>query len=142
MGCMQKPLWIFGAALIAASAVAACSSAALPPPPPTASSEQQAMRRAMNKINLDLSQIDENGLIGPPDGKRSVAYEFCIPREQAKLGEVQAIDPSLQCYAGSRGRIGCTRDQYLCIGQGGTREVLLKLASLDYIARIDPFYGE
>lgn len=100
------------------------------------------MRQAMNKINFDLNQIDERGLIGPTGGKRSVAYEFCIPRDPARRDEVKAIDPSLQFYDGSRGRIGCTREQYLCIGEGGTREVLLKLASLDYIERIDPFYGE
>lgn len=121
-------------------ALAACTPLTLPPPTPLP--EEQALRRARAKIAFDLDEIDENGLIGPTGGKRSVAYEFCIPRDQAKLEEVQAIDSSLQCYAGSRGRIGCTRDQYLCIGQGGTRETLLKLARLDYVERIEPFYGE
>jgi hypothetical protein len=96
----------------------------------------------MNKITFDLSQIDETGMIGPADGKRSVAYEFCVPDDAAKLNEVKAVDPSLRCTLGSPGRIGCGKDQYLCIGEGGTRETLLHLAGLDYIARIDPFYGE
>lgn len=121
---------------LALLSLAACAE--LPPAPPTAAAE----RRAMHKINFDLSEIDEHGLIGPEGGKRRVAYEFCIPREPAKLEEVKAIDPSLTCYPSSPGRIGCARDQYLCIGQGGIREVLLKLASLDYVERIDPFYGE
>ncbi|BCX02929.1 MAG: hypothetical protein KatS3mg053_0867 [Candidatus Roseilinea sp.] len=125
---------------LAILALTACAPLTLPPPTP--SPEEQALRRARAKIAFDLNEIDENGLIGPAGDKRSVAYEFCIPREQENLDEVRAIDPSLQCYAESRGRIGCTRDQYLCIGQGGTRETLLKLASLDYVERIEPFYGE
>jgi hypothetical protein len=96
----------------------------------------------MKKISIDLSQVDDNGMIGTGDAKRTVAYEFCIPQVEAKLNEVKAIDASLQCYAGTPGRIGCQRDQYLCIGNGGTRAILLKLASLDYVERIDPFYGE
>lgn len=96
----------------------------------------------MNKINFDLGQIDENGMTGPADGKVLFAYEFCVPDDAAKLDEVKAIDPSLQCTLGSPGRIGCAKDQYLCIGAGGTRETVLELASLDYVARIDPFYGE
>lgn len=123
-------------AVTALLGLSACAS--MPPAPPTASPEM----RAMNKITFDLDEIDENGLIGPADGKRSVAYEFCVPDNVAMLDEVRAIDPSLQCTLGSPGRIRCARDQYLCIGEGGTRETLLKLASLDYIARIDPFYGE
>jgi hypothetical protein len=114
----------------------ACAS--MPPAPPTASPEM----RAMNKITFDLNQIDANGMTGPADGKVLFAYEFCVPDDAAKLDEVKAIDSSLQCTLGSPGRIRCARDVYLCIGEGGTRETLLKLAGLDYIARIDPFYGE
>ena len=87
----------------------------------------------MSKINIDPSQLDD---------VHGVAYEFCIPQDDAKRAEVRAIDASIQFYRGGRGRIGCTRDQILCIGEKGTRAVLLKLASLDYVARIDPFYGE
>ena len=63
--------------LVLAGLLCAC---ALPPAPPPASREAQAMK----KINLDLSEIDSNGMIGPADGKRFVAYEFCIPRDEAK----------------------------------------------------------
>lgn len=110
---------------------------ALPSAPPPASRDAQAMQ----KINFDLSAIDENGLIGPADGKRTVAYEFCIPRDAVKKAEVLEIDPSLKFYT-SPGRIRCTKEEYLVIGEGGTKDTLLALASLDYVARIDPFYGE
>ena len=86
----------------------------------------------MKKINIDLSQIDESG----------VAFEFCIPQDAAKQKVVAAIDASIEFYKGVPGRIRCAREQILCIGQHGTREVLLKLTSLDYIERIEPFYGE
>ena len=87
----------------------------------------------MKKINIDLNQLDE---------AHAVAYEFCIAQDAAMQKEVAAIDASIAFYKGVPGRIRCTRQQILCVGQGGTREVLRKLASLDYIERIDPFYGE
>src|SRR6476619_5023653 len=34
------------------------------------------------KIRLDLSGLREDGLYGPPDGLRALAYEFCIPARQ------------------------------------------------------------
>lgn len=119
-----------------AMAILLCACA-LPPAPPPVSRETQSMK----KINIDLSQIDENGMIGPANGKTLVAYEFCIPRDEVKKDEVKAIDPSIQ-FSTSPGRIRCSKEQFLCIGEGGTKETLLALAELDYIDRIDPFYGE
>jgi len=87
----------------------------------------------MHKIAIDPSALDD---------AHGVAYEFCLPQDEAKQAEVRGIDSTLQFYPGGRGRIGCTTEQFLCIGSGGTRSVLLKLASLDYITRIGPFYGE
>jgi hypothetical protein len=126
---MKVMRWIWPVMLLCACA--------LPPAPPAASPAAQAM----HKINLDLSAIDDNGLIGPADGKRNVAYEFCIPRDEAKKAEVLEIDPSLKFYT-SPGRIRCTKDEWLVIGEGGTKDTLLALAQIPYIARIDPFYGE
>jgi hypothetical protein len=31
------------------------------------------------KVEMDLTQLDEAGLRGPPDGKVADAYEFAIP---------------------------------------------------------------
>lgn len=95
----------------------------------------------LNKINFDIYEIDEEGKIGPPDGKRDIAYEFCIPLEKRKKKEVFRIDPSLRFYSGPAGRSGCA-GQYLCIGEGATREKLLKLAQLKYIQKINPCYFE
>lgn len=128
----MRPVLLTFIALI----VAACAS--LPAAPPTASPAMQAR----NKITFDLGAIDEHGMVGSEDGKRSFAYEFCVPDDTDKLAEVKSIDPSLQCTLGSPGRIRCSRDQHLCIGHGGAAETILRLAALDYIARIDPFYGE
>jgi len=97
--------------------------------PPTASSDDQARK----KIHVDLNARN---------GETLVAYEFCIPQDDAKRAQVKAIDPSLQFYPGTPGRIRCTREQILCIGEGGTQETLMALARLDFIERIDPFYGE
>ena len=95
---------------------------------------------AVDKITFDWEQLDENGLYGPPDGKRSLDYEFCVPGEPALLETVQAIDPSLALYPDSPGRIGCTEDQVLAIGnthQPNAVPILMELANLDFIERID-----
>jgi hypothetical protein len=90
------------------------------------------------KVEIDLTKLDKNGLIGPATGKRSLAYEFCIPKTAACMAEVKAIDPSIRFMRNSRGRIGAGPDQCLCIGetQKGYRKTLQRLATLDYIKRI------
>jgi hypothetical protein len=102
-------------------------------------------QRAPAKITFDLSTISPDGLAGPASGVQSISYEFCIPATEEHLAEVQAIDPSVQHFPHSKGRIGCSRNQFLCIGnthQPHWREVLLSLANLDYVERIDRFWGE
>jgi hypothetical protein len=94
---------------------------------------------AADKITFDLTDFDENGLYGPPDGKRSLDYEFCIPQEAPYRQEVKAIDPSLNFFPSIPGRIGCTDTEVLAIGnthQENFRLILLELANLDYIQRI------
>lgn len=98
----------------------------------------------LRKITFDLSQISAAGLVGPKDGLRSLSYEFCIPATMVALAEVQAIDSTVQ-HSRSPGRIGCKRDQYLVIGhthQSDWRTVLTNLVNLDYVQRIDQFWGE
>jgi hypothetical protein len=97
------------------------------------------------RIHFDLSGFEDSGLLGPPDGLRAAAYEFCIPAHEELASEVKAIDPTVQIFAGSPGRIGCTDDQYLCIGsthQPGFRSVLVNLAQLDYVTRIELSFAE
>lgn len=96
-------------------------------------------------VTFDVERINENGLIGPPDGLRSVMYEFCVPSDSARVAAVRAIDPSLEVYPASRGRIGCTDEQVLCIGhthQPAWKETLERLAALDFVTRIDESFME
>jgi hypothetical protein len=97
------------------------------------------------KIRFDLSEFNQDGLYGPADGLRALAYEFCIPARDDLANEVRAIDPTVNVFRTSPGRIGCAGDQYLCIGsthQPGFRAVLLRLAQLDYVTRIEPSFAE
>jgi hypothetical protein len=71
----------------------------LPPAPPDAVNA---------KIHFDLSEFDDDGLYGPPDGLQAAMYEFCIPARADMAAEVSSIDPTVQIYAGSPGRIGCS----------------------------------
>jgi hypothetical protein len=98
-----------------------------------------------DKVHLDLSRLNEDGLYGPPNGLRAPSYEFCIPARQDLADDVRAIDRTIEVSQTSRGRIGCTNGQYLCVGsthQPGFRMVLTRLAQLDYVTRIDPSYAE
>lgn len=90
-------------------------------------------------LKLDLSGLDSEGLRGPPGGKVALAYEFCIPNTDSARMDVQRIDPSLQLMPNSPGRIGCGKDQCLCIGsthQKNFRKILSDLASLPYVNEI------
>jgi hypothetical protein len=90
-------------------------------------------------IAFDLDRLDAAGLQGPPDGRRALDYEFCIPRGQGPRDQVAAIDPSAHFYPGSCGRSGCGPDQVLVLGnthQPGYRAILLTLAALPFVTRI------
>ena len=97
------------------------------------------------KIRFDLSVFNEDGLYGPHGGLRAAAYEFCIPANDEMAAEVESIDPTIQIYAGSPGRVGCGDGEYLCIGstyQPGFRDVLTNLAQLEYVTDIEPSVAE
>lgn len=99
----------------------------------------------LNKITFDIDMISPDGLVGGSDSLTSVNYEFCLPADERFLVEVLLIDPTLKYYPQIRGRIGCTSHQYLCIGNPHNprwKTILLSIAKLDYIERIDRFYGE
>jgi hypothetical protein len=91
-----------------------------------------------SKVELDLSDIDGNGLRGPQDGRVAVSYEFAIPNTIQCKTEVKAIDASVQFMPGSAGRIGAAPHECLCIGTAGRdfRQVLRRLAELPYVQRI------
>ena len=92
-----------------------------------------------SKIDVDLGNVNSEGLRGPPDGLRAVHYEFCIPAGEDNAEEVRSIDPTAQFMPGSRGRIGCATGQILVVGsthQRSFREVLERLAALEYVNRI------
>jgi hypothetical protein len=93
-----------------------------------------------SKITFNLEQLNENGLYGPPDGLRALHYEFCIPGDPVHEAEVRQIDSTIEISRKSRGRIGCTEGEYLCVGsthQPNFKTVLFKLAELPYVKRID-----
>jgi hypothetical protein len=93
----------------------------------------------MAKIKFDLNALDSNGLRGTEGGLRSVSYEFCFPGSIDNVDQVMAIDKTIVVYQQSPGRVQCGQNEYLGIGntnQLDYREVLRKLAELDYISSI------
>ncbi len=108
-------------------------------------SPEQSHPAVAAKITFRLDDIRPDGLRGPVDGLRSVAYELCVPANERAYEEVKRIDPSVGVPPGSRGRIGCGKDQTLCVGsthQPRWREVLKRLSSLPYIAEIRECFFE
>lgn len=97
------------------------------------------------KIQLDFKKIDRDGLYGPSDGKVAVNYEFCLPAEENYWKKVQKIDRTAQKHAGSAGRSGCGKDQWLIIGsthQSNYLRVLYELGALPYIEKIRETHWE
>ncbi len=104
-----------------------------------------AEQENLMKVNFDLSILNDDGLYGPKEGLRALDYEFCIPMEETKKVEVKKIDASIRFFDKAKGRIGCSANEYLCIGsthQKKHKKVLTKLAALDYIKRIDQVFYE
>jgi hypothetical protein len=98
-----------------------------------------------SKIAFDFSQLNAQGLCGPPDGLRALAYEFCLPADPALAAQVRAIDPTIVIYPGSKGRVACPPGEHLCIGsthQPQFKAVLLQLASLPSVKKIRPCFYE
>lgn len=110
--------------------------------PPTREASQW---RGAAKIKFRLDDIRPDGLRGTPGGLVAVAYEFCVPANERVYQEVRRINPGVQIQPGSRGRVGCSKDQALCIGETNHpnwRDVLKKLSALEYIDEIRECYFE
>ena len=93
----------------------------------------------LEKVEFHWQQLDANGLVGKGSGRRSVDYEFCLPRSELLIARVRQIDPSLSIYEGSPGRIGCRDFEVLCVGnthQVDWDKVLGRLAAEPAIRRI------
>lgn len=99
----------------------------------------------LSKITFNLGKLNENGLYGPPHGLKALHYEFCIPGDHVHEAQVRQIDPTIQIFKTSPGRVGCAEGEYLCVGsthQPDFKTVLLKLAKLPYVKRIDQAFFE
>jgi len=97
------------------------------------------------KIGFDINAIDKEGLVGETGSKVALNYEFCIPANNRYVNEVRQIDPSLQFHKKSKGRIACSKAEWLCIGNSNqeyARMKIQRLAELSFIKRIERTYFE
>lgn len=127
--------WAGTYACLCLTTLALTSGCATPPATPPVSP----------KIIFDLSVLNADGLQGPADGKRALAYEFCIPARPECRDDVSALDSTVEFHAQSPGRIGCGTNQVLCIGsthQPAFEDVLRGLAALPYVERIQECFFE
>ena len=94
------------------------------------------------KFDFDINALDSDGLIGPPDGKVAVDYQFCIPKGEEFEKQILAIDPDLRISANSR---FCSGDQSVAFGtthKPGNQEILRGLSELDFVKKINRVWYE
>jgi hypothetical protein len=104
-----------------------------------------APQKKITKINFETDNINPQGLTGNSASLRSVSYEFCIPKNTDIAKRVKAIDPSVQLYNKTPGRINCSGNETLAIGnthQSQWKAVLINLSSQDYIIEIQETFFE
>ena len=98
------------------------------------------------KIKIDLSQFNDEGYRVYPNGEKSSAhYEFCIPAVDSLLAEVKAIDPEAGEMKGSKGRSGCSDQEWLVISstlKPGFKDIIKKTAELKYVRKITETFWE
>ena len=95
----------------------------------------------LSKIKFDYSKLDEAGL---RNGEVAVDYEFCIPANESYLAQVMDIDPGIRVMKKSKGRIGCSSQQWLIINSTHStdwKKILHTFAYLDFVDEIrETFY--
>ena len=97
------------------------------------------------KITFDLDQIGEDGLSTNPGSEVAVDYEYCIPADEKLAAKLKKIDPTLKVHPKAKGRIGCSQSEWLCMGnthQKDWRKIIIQIAELDYVKRIDRTFFE
>ena len=107
----------------------------------TTISEEEALK----KISFDLNSLNEDGLYGEPAGLVSLDYKFCIPMNDDYKNEVAKIDTTINFHNGTGMKDGCSKDEFLCIGnthQKDFKQVLINLASLEYVEKIEQMFWE
>lgn len=105
--------------------------------------KSKAVKHAESKMNFEFSKLDKKGLV--KNRGTSLAYEFCIPNKDECLDKIKEIDESIAIYKSSTGRIGCGKNEILCIGETAHkdyRKILTELASLEYVKSINESFFE
>jgi len=105
--------------------------------------KSKAVKQAESKMNFEFSKLYKNGLIK----KRgiSLAYEFCIPNNETYLDKIKEIDESISIYKSGSGRIGCSNNEILCIGETHNKDykrILTQIAELEYVKSINESFFE
>ncbi|HLG32393.1 MAG TPA: hypothetical protein VI362_05085 [Ignavibacteriaceae bacterium] len=99
----------------------------------------------LKKISFDIGMLNAEGLYGEPEGLVSLDYKFCIPMNDDYKTEVAKLDTTINFHDGTGIKDGCSKNEYLCIGnthQKDFKKVVIRLASLNYVQRIDQMFWE
>jgi hypothetical protein len=94
----------------------------------------------LEKFTFDLASLEDPSSSAEASGLCALSYQFCIPARPVLAEQVRKIDPSVVIFDYAPDRSRCGDETFLCIGtthQPDYRSVLIRLAKLPYIERID-----
>lgn len=97
---------------------------------------QDIPKEELAKIEFEYAAIDDRGLL---NGEISIDYEFCIPKDDSLAAQVTSIEPEIVIPRLAKGRIGCSKEEWLCIVSTHDpkwKDKLFAFASLPYVKRI------
>jgi hypothetical protein len=103
---------------------------------------QHTTQDDINKIHFNYNAVDEAGM--KHEGV-AVDYEFCIPAKDVYAKRVQHIEPKAIILSDSKGRSGCSDDEWLCIvsnHDGTWKKKLFGMASLPFVEKIQETFYE
>ena len=100
----------------------------------------------LSKITFPLGQLNQEGLMGPPDGLRALNYEFCIPGDAIQRAQVRDIDPTLPGFHAFPGpdrlRPGGSTFASAAPTSRASGRRSPRLASLPFVKRLDQAFFE
>lgn len=97
-----------------------------------------------DKIAFDVEKIKEDGNYENYPGP--LGYEFCLPTTGDYLQKIKMLDSSINCVQGSSGMIGCTKEEYLCLGSTKPRKdnkmTVCTISNMDVVQKIQQTFWE
>lgn len=98
-----------------------------------------------SKIDFNVHDLNEDGLMGTSGSFVSVSYQFCFIKGEDNIAAIRALDPSLNIIDTPPGGAKCRSEESLAMGntqQVNHKQILLSLSNLNFVNRIKRVWYE